>query len=277
MTKCHHQSDPTTCPTCQVRKTKEGKPLLLAIHDAVDQFSENHQALRGLMFNTLCVIVEMGVGPLLAKAREFKEYVHKRLDAAGVPRFDDGRDCRIGARLDWMLGSAAVRDVLAEREKQRSARGYDAAHDDEHDDGLILTNAIECAENASHVRGIVHRHGSWKIGEKHYHDKRKLLVIATALMVAEIERRDRVAAICRNIPLVGGGETTLPVEGKREVMEPAAAKSKEYHCHECGVEFGLRHEDGCNQAKLSPGRCVDCEAGAGMPHRDGCKLAGVVL
>lgn len=32
------------------------------------------------------------------------EYVHKRLDDAGVPTFDDGRECRIGARLDLLLG-----------------------------------------------------------------------------------------------------------------------------------------------------------------------------
>lgn len=79
MPLCHHQSDPATCPTCQARKTKEGKPLLLAIHDAVDQFSENHQALRGLMFNTLCVIIEMAVGPLVKAADDREITAQDRL------------------------------------------------------------------------------------------------------------------------------------------------------------------------------------------------------
>ncbi len=43
-------------------------PLTAAIRKAVGQFTDNHQSLSMLMVNTLCVIVEMGVGPLLSAA-----------------------------------------------------------------------------------------------------------------------------------------------------------------------------------------------------------------
>ena len=42
-----------------------------------------------------------------AKLRAFKEYVHKRLDEAGVPQFPNGphskEGCRVGDRLDIAL------------------------------------------------------------------------------------------------------------------------------------------------------------------------------
>lgn len=150
MPLCHHQSDPVTCPTCLHRAKKAGKPLLLAIHDAADQFSENHQALSGLMFNTLCAIVEDLVGPVFRESladrndaitqlndeaardqgiivalQKFKTYVHKRLDDAGVPKFDDGRECRIGARLDWIV---ALMDAAKELQRAGTVAGpFDAA------------------------------------------------------------------------------------------------------------------------------------------------------
>lgn len=110
--------------------------LTAAITSAVEEFSANHQSLRQLMVNTLVAIVEGKVGPLLSAAKteadnlrfqladelngglamraerdalaKFKAHVHKRLDDAGVPKFDDGRDCRIGSRLDWVLETFRV-------------------------------------------------------------------------------------------------------------------------------------------------------------------------
>lgn len=42
----------------------------------------------------------------LNKLREFKAYVHKRLDAMGVPHHPEGphgkEGCRVGDRLDWV-------------------------------------------------------------------------------------------------------------------------------------------------------------------------------
>src|SRR5688572_33229693 len=64
---------------------------------------DKHQSLRLMVQNTLSAIIETEIGPLISKAGEFKAYVHKRLDDAGVPKFDDGRECRVGARLDWAL------------------------------------------------------------------------------------------------------------------------------------------------------------------------------
>jgi hypothetical protein len=252
MNRCHHQSDPATCPTCLHRAKKAGKPLLIAIHDAADQFSENHQALSGLMFNTLCAIVEDLVGPVvkaanderdgyrdqtasackglermnvkqsimqatldgvtlerdhavatvaeyqahLEKREKFKAYVHKRLDDAGVPKFDDGRECRIGARLDWMLSNerntAAAVDVLSERMRQVSKEGWTAAHDDEHDDGSLAHAAATYALQGGGTTTGRFWPDSWAPDWFKPHDRRRSLVIAGALILAEIERIDRV-------------------------------------------------------------------------------------
>lgn len=39
----------------------------------------------------------------LERLRKFKEYVHERLDKMMVPDFKDGRECRIGSRLDHVF------------------------------------------------------------------------------------------------------------------------------------------------------------------------------
>lgn len=68
--------------------------------------SEGATILRQLENLTDCVnksIDELG------KLRRFKSYVHKRLDAHGVPTMADDPEatttgCRVGRRLDWSIG-----------------------------------------------------------------------------------------------------------------------------------------------------------------------------
>ena len=75
----------------------------------------------------------------------------------------------------------AERDVLAERRKQRAKWGD--AHDDGHEDGDL----IDVAEDI-----LLESDDRWGLRAKHP-ERRDQLVIAAALIVAEIERRDRAA------------------------------------------------------------------------------------
>lgn len=47
----------------------------------------------------------VAVGGEVERLAAFKKYVHERLSKFGVPTFEDGRECRIGARLDWLFKS----------------------------------------------------------------------------------------------------------------------------------------------------------------------------
>lgn len=80
-------------------------------------------------FISVCEAREIGIREALlrfsieeTKAREFKEYVHGRLDAAGVPVDPESphkaAGCRIGGRLDVLIGE---RDMLRAAEKHNTA------------------------------------------------------------------------------------------------------------------------------------------------------------
>lgn len=67
--------------------------------------------------------------------KRFKDYVHERLDAAGIPTHPDGEHskngCRIGDRLDIVLGRLAEQECQLEvvREAVKDMR---IAHDMSH-------------------------------------------------------------------------------------------------------------------------------------------------
>lgn len=88
-------------------------------------------------------------------------------------------------------------DISQERLRQIADEGYDAAHDDEHRDGTI---AVIAAELALEHTGAILDHDrcalvrdEWGLVAKH-RDIRRRLVIAGALIAAEIDRLDRLAA-----------------------------------------------------------------------------------
>ncbi len=76
-------------------------------------------------------------------------------------------------------------EIRAERAKQ-VRKGYNAKHDDEHDDGSIAVQAAALADNNHEP----HR-DLWGLALDHKHRRREQLIIAAALLVAEIERLDR--------------------------------------------------------------------------------------
>ena len=101
--------------------------------------------------------------------------------------------------LAWQLLCASVAvtayildEVFAERRKQIIRLGWTPKHDDGHVDGALAAAAAALAWPP-------HLEGPWlgppwafDLGEKH--DRRNQLVIAAALIVAEIERLDREQA-----------------------------------------------------------------------------------
>lgn len=96
--------------------------------------------------------------------------------------------------------TAAARDVLAERERQVSVEGWTPAHDDEHDDGQ-LAQAAACYARPGCGTGDCGDCGecgavpvAWPWDESWWKpsaDRRRNLVKAGALILAEIERLDR--------------------------------------------------------------------------------------
>ena len=86
----------------------------------------------------------------------------------------------------------AARDVLAERERQKSVEGWTKAHDDAHSDGALAIGAARYAvlgtdATVSHPDDVA---ADWI---KHGPSERRQLVKAGALILAEIERLDRAA------------------------------------------------------------------------------------
>lgn len=97
--------------------------------------------------------------------------------------------------------SKAARDVLAERVRQISEEGWTPEHDDEHKEGTL---ALAACCYAMPVKELCSMHGSgtsvWRVLWPWDHDwwkpkgRRRDLVRAGALIIAEIERIDRAGA-----------------------------------------------------------------------------------
>lgn len=99
---------------------------------------------------------------------------------------------RPGDLLAW--GSQAVLDVAAERRRQIEGEGWEPEHDDEHTHGELVQAAADLCLDGTDFR-VVDPDGDrmigWGLTERHHSDRRRQLVIAGALILAEIERLDR--------------------------------------------------------------------------------------
>ena len=88
----------------------------------------------------------------------------------------------------------AADSVLAERRRQIEAEGYSPDHDDEHTAGELAQAAADLCVDGTDFR-VVDPDGDemlgWGLTEAHRSDRRRQLVIAGALVLAEIERIDR--------------------------------------------------------------------------------------
>lgn len=111
-----------------------------------------------------------------------------------------------------------ILEISRERERQMSGEGWTLSHDDEHADGEMARAAGVYALNASvqsdvarevaadeAARGVppslyfVKRYWPWDAQWWKPKDRRRDLVRAAALLVAEIERLDRVAAAAKSV------------------------------------------------------------------------------
>jgi hypothetical protein len=88
-------------------------------------------------------------------------------------------------------------DILKERLRVLDHEPYDAAHDDQHTDGQLAVVAAELAVAHTEIQvrldtpfgGVIS--DMWGLRSRH-HDTRRRLVIAGALIAAEIDRLDRI-------------------------------------------------------------------------------------
>ena len=98
----------------------------------------------------------------------------------------------------WLSGlkplTNAADSVLAERRRQIEAEGYSPDHDDDHTAGELAQAAADLCVDGTDFR-VVDPDGDemlgWGLTEAHRSDRRRQLVIAGALVLAEIERIDR--------------------------------------------------------------------------------------
>jgi hypothetical protein len=108
--------------------------------------------------------------------------------------------------------SAALADVIAERTRQVTVEGWDAAHDDAHSNGCLARAAgcyaleggrsiLSAFPKSTEAGNLVPRAWPfdaewWKPGT----DQRRTLVKAGALILAELERMDRKAQVPAKAP-----------------------------------------------------------------------------
>ncbi|EKQ1971364.1 ead/Ea22-like family protein [Salmonella enterica] len=101
------------------------------------------------------------------------------------------------AELEARAFNPAILDVIAERQRQQSVEGWTPEHDDEHCNGELAMTAV-CYINDT---GTVNRNGGkpwgwpWDASWWKPDTRRRNLVKAGALILAEIERIDRAAGI----------------------------------------------------------------------------------
>lgn len=98
----------------------------------------------------------------------------------------------------------AVADVLTERRRQTEIEGWTPAHDDEHRDGSLAT-AAACYAHPRGLGGVyevpqrpVPLDWPWEVAAWRPKDRRRNLVRAAALLLAEIERIDRADVASRH-------------------------------------------------------------------------------
>lgn len=101
----------------------------------------------------------------------------------------------------------ALRDVIAERRRQKGEEKFTEAHDDDHSNGDLALAAACYAAGEKVFRPIVHHNGfpdlwclwPWAAEWWKPKDHRRNLVRAGALILAEIERVDRTRAKGRKV------------------------------------------------------------------------------
>lgn len=140
--------------------------------------------------DVLTYVPSMQIGLRLPGVRDVPMYTGDQLQAA--VNFERNGSAPPAAEVEERRElSDAARDVLAERARQMSAEGWTPEHDDEHSDGgLAKAAACYALGQTGHAgRGV--SHWPWAMEWWKPKDRRRNLIKAGALILAEIERLDR--------------------------------------------------------------------------------------
>lgn len=108
----------------------------------------------------------------------------------------------MATRNEWLAlaETDAARDVLAERQRQISVEGWTPEHDDAHEEGSLACAAgcyaihAGLPDEARVPKGWAPQDWPWGAEWWKPKDRRRDLIRAGALIVAEIERLDRAMA-----------------------------------------------------------------------------------
>ncbi|EIX3161708.1 hypothetical protein MKB28_001697 [Salmonella enterica] len=128
----------------------------------------------------------------MLKALQRRAEYYAELDAM-TPEERAGHDAKIAA-FKTMLPQPltdALRDVIAERQRQISVKGWTPEHDDTYIGCELAAAAISYIEP---VEAENYWPADWHDGSFRPSDYRRNLVKATALLLAELERLDRISA-----------------------------------------------------------------------------------
>lgn len=209
--------------------------------------------------------------------QNFKAYVHKRLDDAGVPKFYDGRECRVGARLDLVIRSMSA---LGERDATKAMavgilRAVDAGRLDSRSmasDALLSWTSIHFDVNdGSGIKRLRDETGDVRLD-----DATRELLAATNPLHTD-----------RTVPLIDCGTTALPAEIDARLAQLhnlCRKKAKEYDAlgitkpagDLLGVAMCLRDIAGHpveGPVPLDPNRCAACGWPLKENAADGCVRA----
>ncbi|WP_049850137.1 hypothetical protein [Trabulsiella odontotermitis] len=91
------------------------------------------------------------------------------------------------------MTTAAIRDVIAERQRQVHVKGYSAEYDDHYKPGELARAGAAYALRTARPLFTVPAVYPWARYTFKFYDPRRSLVVAAALILAEIERTDRAA------------------------------------------------------------------------------------
>ncbi len=120
------------------------------------------------------------------------------------------------AELEALALSQAATDVLAERRRQVTAEGWTSEHDDQYEDGELIDAAACYAQDSGLWDCVGEPPSDWPWNDEWWKpskNMRRNLVKAGALILAEIERRDRAAML----------QGSQPVSNRDELPEEKAA------------------------------------------------------
>lgn len=133
--------------------------------------------------------------------RDFPEVIHLERSDGEVVWIEGTPDSEEAETAVYRLDTGVISDVAAERLRQIEAEGYSPAHDDKHTDGELALAAAMYAipydnpdidqDDFIGLQMALEIGSGWTV--KPDTDKRRRLVKAAALIVAEVERLDRAA------------------------------------------------------------------------------------